>query len=198
VAELTLEARLVAMGESLAFPRAESLVDDVLGALESPAERAPTRWWRPVLAVAAAVLLIVAVTLAVPESRRAVARWLGFDGYRIDRVVELPDVGAAPAPADTVIVRGDLEQMTFGKLVEAGTNVDVVAVNGRTAYWISGDQHLFFMYHRDGSLREQRLAGNTLVWQDGDEIVRIEGVGLTLEQALALARGEGTSEAVPG
>jgi hypothetical protein len=133
------------------------------------------------------VLLIVAVTLAVPGSRRAVARWLGFDGYRIDRVVELPDVGAAPAPAGPVVIRGDLEQASFGKLVDAGSSVQVVSVNGRTAYWISGDQHLFFMYRRNGEVEEQRLAGNTLVWQQGDEIIRVEGVDLTLEQALEIA-----------
>ena len=60
-------------------------------------------------------------------------------------------------------------------------------MNGRPAYWISGDQHLFITYRRDGSRREQRLAGNTLVWQQGDEIVRIEGVDLTLAEALAIA-----------
>jgi len=199
VAELTLEARLVALGEELVFPRAESLVDDVLEALEPPAVPvAPSRWRRPLLVAAAAVLVAVAVALAVPGSRRAVARWLGFDGYRIERVVELPDVDAAPAPAGPVVIRGDLEQVTFGKLVDAGSKVEVVSLNARTAYWISGDQHLFFMYRRDGSIREQRLAGNTLVWQDGDEIVRVEGVGLTLEQALAIARADRTAEGVPG
>ena len=60
-------------------------------------------------------------------------------------------------------------------------------MNGRTGFWISGDEHLFFTYDRDGSRREQRLAGNTLVWQQGDEIVRIEGVQLTLAEALRLA-----------
>jgi hypothetical protein len=54
------------------------------------------------------------------------------------------------------------------------------------------------MYERDGSIHEQRLAGNTLVWQDGDEIVRVEGAALTLEQALAIAEGDGTAEGVPG
>jgi hypothetical protein len=197
MAELTLEARLVAMGEELVFPRAETLVDDVLETLEQPGV-ARSRWRRPLLVAAAAVLVAVAVALAVPGSRRAVARWLGFEGYRIERVVELPDVAAAPAPAGPVVVRGSLEEMTFGKLVEAGTKVEVVSLNGRTAYWISGDQHLFFMYRRNGSIREQRLAGNTLVWQDGDQIVRVEGVGLTLEQALAIAGADRTAQGVPG
>jgi hypothetical protein len=54
------------------------------------------------------------------------------------------------------------------------------------------------MYRRNGSIREQRLAGNTLVWQDGDQIVRVEGVGLTLEQALAIAGADRTAQGVPG
>ena len=64
-----------------------------------------------------------------------------------------------------------------------GTEVRDVEVNGRAGYWISGEQHLFFTYDRDGMQQEQRLAGNTLVWQEGDEIVRVEGVDLTLEEA---------------
>ena len=67
----------------------------MIGALEEPvAIRPRRRWRRPLLAVAAAMIVIVATTLAVPGSRRAVARWFGFDGYRIERVVDLPDVDA--------------------------------------------------------------------------------------------------------
>jgi hypothetical protein len=175
MAEVTLEARLLALGEALEFPRADTLVDDVLGALEEPvAVRPRGRWRRPLLAVAAAMIVIVATTLAVPGSRRAVARWFGFDGYRIDRVVDLPDAdAAAPAPVGPVVLRGDLTADAFGKLVAAGTEVRTVDIGGRTGYWIAGDEHLFITYRRDGGRREQRLAGNTLVWQDGDEIVRI-------------------------
>ncbi len=191
MAELTLEARLVALGEALEFPRVDTLVDDVLGALEESVAVGPRRRWRrPLLAVAAAMVVIVATTLAVPGGRRAVARWLGFDGYRIERVVDLPDpAAAAPAPVGPLVIRGDLTTDAFGKMATYGTDVRAVTVDGRPAYWISGDQHLFITYRRDGTRREQRLAGNTLVWQQGDEIVRIEGVDLTLEEALAIAAG---------
>jgi hypothetical protein len=185
MAELTLEARLLALGEALEFPRVDTLVDDVLGALEAPVTA--RRWRRPLLAVAAAVVAIVATTLAVPSSRRAVARWFGFDGYRIERVVRLPDVGAAPASVGPVVIRGDLTTDSFSKMATYGTDVRAVTVNGRPAFWISGDQHLFITYRRDGSRREQRLAGNTLVWQEGDEIVRVEGVDLTLAEAFEIA-----------
>jgi hypothetical protein len=185
MAELTLEARLLALGEALEFPRVDTLVDDVLGALEAPVTA--RRWRRPLLAVAAAVVVIVATTLAVPGGRRAVARWFGFDGYRIERVVRLPDVGAAPASVGPVVIRGDLTTDSFSKMATYGTDVRAVTVNGRPGFWISGDQHLFITYRRDGSRREQRLAGNTLVWQEGDEIVRVEGVDLTLAEAFEIA-----------
>jgi hypothetical protein len=190
--DLTLEARLVALGEGLEFPRADALVDDVLAELDqSGAPATPWRWRRVLLAAAAVLVIVVAVTLAVPGSRRAVARWFGFDGYRIERVVDLPDIDAAPAPVGPVIVRGDLTTEAFTKLVAQGTDVRRVSVNGLPGVWISGDDHLFFSYRRDGARREQRLAGNTLVWQEGDEIVRIEGDDLTLQQALSIAEESG-------
>jgi hypothetical protein len=187
MAELTLEARLLAFGEALEFPRVDTLVDDVLGALEAPVTA--RRWRRPLLAVAAAVVVIVATTLAVPGGRRAVARWFGFDGYRIERVVRLPDVGAAPASVGPLVIRGDLTTDSFSKMATYGTDVRAVTVDGRPGFWISGDQHLFITYRRGGSRREQRLAGNTLVWQEGDEIVRVEGVDLTLAEAFEIAAG---------
>jgi hypothetical protein len=185
--ELSLEARLMAVGESLEFARADVLVDDILEALEERRPRAASRWRRPLLAVAAVLLVLVAVTLAIPGSRRAVARWIGFDGYRIERVVDLPEIAATPPPVGPVVMRGDLTEEGFRKLVTAGTEVRRIKLHGREAFWISGDQHLFFSYLRDGTRSEQRLAGNTLVWQEGDQIVRVEGVALTLPAALEIA-----------
>jgi hypothetical protein len=190
MSELSLDARLVAMGEALEFPRAGSLADDVVAALERPA--APVhRWRRPLLAVAAVTLLVLAVTVAIPDSRRAVARWFGFDGYRIERVVDFPDVDAGPAPIGPLVTRGDLTTDAFFKLTRMGTEVREVDVNGHAGYWISGGEHLFFTYDRNGVRQEQRLAGNTLVWQQGNEIVRIEGVDLTLDEALEIAADVG-------
>jgi hypothetical protein len=187
MAELTLEARLLAAGEALEFPRAGTLADDVLGGLDEPRAATPWRWRRALLAAAAVLVVVVAATLAVPGSRRAVARWLGFDGYRVERVVDLPDVDAAPAPVGPIVIRGDLTTDAFRKLVAQGTDVRPISVYGRPGVWISGDEHLFFTYRRDGDRREQRLAGNTLVWQEGDEIVRVEGEELTLREALEIA-----------
>src|SRR5262245_52551720 len=190
MSDVTIDARLVAMGEALEFPRAGSLVDDVLAALDEPAA-AEYRWRRPLLAVAAVLLLVIAVTLAVPDSRRAVARWFGFDAYTIERVVDFPDVDAGPAPIGPLVTRGDLTTDAFFKLTRMGTEVREVDVKGHAGFWISGGEHLLFTYDRNGVRQEQRLAGNTLVWQQGDEIVRIEGVDLTLDKALEIAADVG-------
>ncbi len=190
MSDLSLDARLVAMGEALEFPRAGALADDVVAALEQPEARGH-RWRRPLLAVAAVALLVLAVTVAIPDSRRAVARWFGFDGYRIERVVDFPDVDAGPAPIGPLVTRGDLTTDAFFKLTRFGTEVREVDVNGHAGFWIFGGEHLFFTYDRDGMRKEQRLAGNTLVWQQGDEIVRVEGVDLTLEEALQIAADVG-------
>ena len=86
------------------------------------------------------------------------------------------------------MIHGALDPGAFGKLVNAGADVQVVSVDGRTAYWVSGAAHVFF--YRDGAqFREQRLAGNTLVWQRGSDIVRVEGADLTLAEALEIAAG---------
>ena len=42
----------------------------------------------------------------------------------------------------------------------------------------------------DGDVREARLAADTLVWQDGDVIRRVEG-DISLARALEIATGRG-------
>lgn len=85
--------------------------------------------------------------------------------------------------------RGDLNPGFFGKLVGAGTTVEVVDVNGSPGYWISGEPHAFFYNDRTGQANEEtlRLAGNTLLWEVGGVTLRIESA-LTKDQALAIAR----------
>ena len=226
VADVLLEDRLRALGEALEFRDEDTLVDDVLGAVDV---RPPSRWRRPLLVAAAAVLIALTVALAVPSSRETIARWLGFDDYRIERVdVIPPTVTVPPEPAGIsleeaadrtgvtpmvspelgppreiqaplgryILVRydealvatlpGTLDQGTFGKLGTMGMDVQAVDVGGAPGYWISGGPHVFLYTDADGVHREVRAAADTLVWQRGDTIVRIEG-DLTLERALEIA-----------
>ena len=95
-----LEQRLA--GVALTFPRADTLVDDVLAEIAVPARR----WQRPLLVAAAVLVAIVVATTAVPDARHAVARWLGFDSLRIEVVDRIPPdlvVEATTPPADVIV-----------------------------------------------------------------------------------------------
>jgi hypothetical protein len=183
-----LEQRLIGVGATLVFPRADALADDVLAEIATPQRR----WRRPLLVAAAVLLAVAAVVTAVPDSRHAVARWLGFESLRIEVVDRIPpEIEAAldEPPSDDVTVAtlpGTLDAGSFRKLVLAGATVTPVDVGGRPGYWIEGEPHVFMYVDPDGDIREARLAANTLVWQDGDVVRRVEG-DVALERALEIA-----------
>jgi hypothetical protein len=191
------EERLASLGATLVFPRADSLVGDVLAEITSP----PRRWRRPLLVAAAILLVLVAVVAAVPGSRYAVARWLGFDSLRIEVVDRIPaDVeealDTAPPPDEEYTLTslpGRFDSGLYVKLVESGVQITPVDVNGQPGYWIEGEPHVLMYRDADGSVREARMAADTLVWQDGDVIRRVEG-DISLARALELAAG-GVAEA---
>jgi hypothetical protein len=74
------------------------------------------------------------------------------------------------------------------KVLEPGTHLDAVAVDGGQGYFISGARH--FVYIAPSSLiRDERvrLARDVLLWEHGSLTFRLEG-DLTLQQALRIAR----------
>ena len=85
--------------------------------------------------------------------------------------------------------RATIDVEFFKKFVGSDTSVEVVDVNGSPGYWISGHPHGFA--YRDPNQRgleeDFRLAGNTLLWEQGGLTLRIEST-LSREQALAIAR----------
>lgn len=226
MAERTLEDRLRALGASLVFDHEDALADDVLRALDASPRRTGRR---AALVVAAAALVVVVALVAVPGSRRTIARWLGFDELRIEQVDVGPPtvtvvaslltleeaaarVGVTPLVAPTlgppveitapldryVLVRyadalvatlpGRIDDGMFEKLGTAGVAISRVDLDGVVAYWLSGEPHVFLYTDADGVVREARPADDTLVWQRGDVIARIEGADLTLARAIELAR----------
>jgi len=80
---------------------------------------------------------------------------------------EDPEVGALvmEAPAQ-------LAEPPFVKLVGPHSDVRPVTVKGGPGYWISGAPHAYFFY-KDG-YDHFRLAGNVLIWNQGELVVRIE------------------------
>ena len=99
-----------------------------------------------------------------------------------------------PADPDTglgVVVtqfRADIGPETFEKLINDGTRVERVVVDGTTGYWIEGGEHFFYFRLADGDVLETtiRLVGTTLMWERDGLTVRLEGAP-NLEDAVRIA-----------
>jgi hypothetical protein len=74
------------------------------------------------------------------------------------------------------------------KLIEPGTRVERVTVNGEAGAWLE-EPHVVFFEDLRGRIRRStgRLAGKTLLWQHGEVTLRLEG-DLSKEEALRIAR----------
>jgi hypothetical protein len=84
--------------------------------------------------------------------------------------------------------RGAVNEQFFGKTIGPDTTIENVDVNGRPGWWISGAPHAFGFTDANGNpyFDTLRLATNTLVFDDGQTVVRIEG-DMTRQQALQIA-----------
>ncbi len=85
--------------------------------------------------------------------------------------------------------RGGLgSAMLAKKLIEPNTQVEEVTVDGERGYWISGQPHQFLYEDPSGRVVPEtiRLAGNTLVWERGTLLLRLEA-SVSKDQALRVA-----------
>jgi hypothetical protein len=75
------------------------------------------------------------------------------------------------------------------KMIGPGTSARRVRVNGGPGIYLSGAPHQVIFQPQTGQIQvdQVRLAGNVLIWQQGQLTIRIEGTR-TLAQARALAR----------
>ena len=203
-----LEDRLRALGDVLDIDRPD-LADAVLARLDEtdddPSGEATgrvARWVRVAAVAATAMAVSVAI---VPSSRSAVADWLGFDGADVERRPDL-EVPVTPDPLDRapgtlvtvdgteVLVSefiGSLDTPAVSKTVGDGSAVVEVEVGGAPALWIEGDPHEVAFLDADGEVVVERFAGNTLLWQDGRVIRRVEGFD-DVDAAIDLAESVGT------
>jgi len=78
------------------------------------------------------------------------------------------------------------------KLATEATTVEEVTVDGERGYWISGAEHAVGFVDAFGTFHdgETRLAGNVLLWRDGDVTLRLEGE-IGKSEALAYAEAIG-------
>ena len=101
---MNLERALAAVGRDLDVPETPDLVPAVLaqiGSRSTPASPARRRW---ALAIALIVVAALAATLAIPDARSALFRFLSIGGERIEVVDSLPEV---PVQEDLALTLGE-------------------------------------------------------------------------------------------
>jgi hypothetical protein len=82
----------------------------------------------------------------------------------------------------------DPERAFYFKGLGPGTTLTGVRVGGHPGYWLSGHPHAFFYADAAGNIQYEtiRLAGNTLLWQQGSLTLRLESA-LDEQAALRIA-----------
>jgi hypothetical protein len=85
-------------------------------------------------------------------------------------------------------IPGTIPAGLVSKQIGPGTTIELVRVSDQPGYWISGEPHEVLVVAPDGQLVPEatRLAGNTLVWTDGDVTYRLES-SLDRRDAIDLA-----------
>jgi hypothetical protein len=113
-------------------------------------------------------------------------------GGRISLVYEpregLPEARETGVGLLVTEYRGDLAPEFIGKMADEGVSIEPVTVDGEPGLWLEGEQHFFFYRNPDGETVEDtiRLAGNTLLLEQDNVLVRLEGE-ITRERALEIA-----------
>lgn len=100
----------------------------------------------------------------------------------------VPSAALPGVSAIVVELRGAFDDSFIAKGIGPGTRVEQVKVNGAPGDWLEGQPH--FIFYRDASgnyLQDTlRLAGNTLIWVEGEVTLRLEAQ-LTRDAALRIA-----------
>lgn len=84
--------------------------------------------------------------------------------------------------------RADIGPEIFEKLIDGGVTVTQARVHGLRAWWVAGGEHFFFYRDAAGLIVDStlRLAGETLIWEEGGVTHRVEGAP-TLADAVRVA-----------
>jgi hypothetical protein len=172
-----LERSLYALGQELAVPDAPDLVPGVLAQI--PRQRGPRipqrrRW---MLAVAVVALAALTATLAVPDARAALLRFLHIGGERIELVDELPEITTQPdlelALGEQVTLE-EAEQRSDFDLRQLDEDPDRVYLGDRGTVW--------FLYGTPERIR--LLVGQTprLTVDEPAILKKLSGAGTAVEE----------------
>jgi hypothetical protein len=94
----------------------------------------------------------------------------------------------AGVSAIVVEFKGTLQTQIMSKAVGPDTFLDAVPLGNGVAYYLSGKPHQFFFLDPAGNLQPEtlRLAGNTLLWEEGGYTYRLEAQ-VSREEAVRIA-----------
>ncbi len=100
----------------------------------------------------------------------------------------IPTSPQAGVSAIVVEFKGTLETQIMAKAIGPGTTLDAVPLGGGVAYYLAGQPHQFFFRDPAGNMQPEtlRLAGNTLLWEEGALTYRLEAQ-VSLEEAVRIA-----------
>ncbi|HKX47171.1 MAG TPA: hypothetical protein VJM06_00770 [Gaiellaceae bacterium] len=173
-----LEQRLVALGHELDVPEPPDVASRVLATI-GEAARPPLRRRRVMLALAVLALAALLATLAIPDARSALLRFLQIGGARIELVDDLPEV-AGPAELELMLGKrvslAEARGLAGFDLLEPDEEPDAVFLGERGTVW--------FLYGTPDAVR-------LLVSQTPD--VRIDEPFVLKKLAAAGTRVEGAS-----
>jgi hypothetical protein len=132
--------------------------------------------------------------MSVAEARRR-APWLLVPAEAPDRVYfstaipggKVSFLWGTPTSVRLLLTEFRAQEAFIGKLIEPEAKVERVELGDR-GVWLE-EPHAFAFLDRDGLFHEERarLAGKTLLWEQGDVTLRLEG-DLAKEEALRIAR----------
>jgi len=123
-----LERDLVALALVVDLPAERDLAPAVRARLHKPTYAGR---WRRAAGIAALVLVVgLAATMAVPDARTAVLRFLGIKGAVVIRVDELPPAAKAPAEFGESVGIAEAERVVgFHPLLVGGRDPDDVRID---------------------------------------------------------------------
>lgn len=187
VVALAAAAVTIATGIAFAVPPARSAILDWLGFGPIRIERVSTLPRVPKPA---------GLELGRPTTLAGARRLMGFRILTLRQPPGPPGVFVDERSGEVTLVYGRLllsELRGHGvfvaqKVVGPGTHVEEVRVAGQPGLWLAGRPHLFAYLDPQGGFRtgRVRLAGNTLLWEHGLLVLRLEGAE-TKTEALRLA-----------
>lgn len=104
------------------------------------------------------------------------------------RSPDLPEVADSGIGLLLTVLPGTTDAGHVSKAIGPGTTIELVRVDDHPAYWIAGEPHEVAVVDPAGRVVHDatRLAGNTLIWTDGDLTLRLESA-LDRAEAVDLA-----------